>query len=1396
MSGWGVVFSVMASELDVSVKLRLNPTELRAAHAIIGAMGNASYSSADINAVCRAMFLYSVQEDFLQVWRLFCEKLGTNGLAELRAEDAKDVISLISGGLDDEAKVAAMRQELDDRVVGVSFDDFVALLVGLNPCGRQLQKAPKYGAALEKEDPEEEEEESAGSGATVHAAEQRNNKEPPGAEEEEPVFPKATRQDFNSHATAILNQLEKDLRLTKTVLPSGIYSQLSEEDVWQCDRIIPKLQAETYRSGFSEYRLFSDEEVVTIICALYLASEDHFRSAWALFDTTHRRLIDADDLLVTLPLLRSGKMPAGMIEGVESALKNEAVDYPTFVAVLQYVSHKDFGRIDIADVKHRGMLGLVDYRTRNKQKEDEENWLQQLETRVHKTHKPQYISHAHDMFKDLAERKKQIEAKLNEAEEIAQFEHLQQTISLKGKSLLQRRLDQARRAKEGNTSEQDTLAKNIASATEASVPMVKELTTTLLKLSLQEVERQDLEHKIGNAEARVHQLTHRQEEEEEEQAEALDQSLDERRARAERHLETCKFDLGRGNIELKKRQREQTTLQKKGLRMPRDTVSDGNIFQLQEEVERAERLVSEASREVRRCKDAVEEAEDAIRRLQRASDGLLNQLEDGMEHHDLQTRRAMSELEGHRVELQRFDAETAQPVDQEDTIRVDKLNRNAFFTYVNKVNETVNANLRMREAEREAKIGAHSRIAIILFIALGGSSQSGLTAAHETRERKRREKEEDERKRQEEAEVAAEAAKAREKRKQEKARARAEAAAAVAKLAVDIESGIVVQGDAGQDDVDVSAEQRQQQRQDHDASSQAIEHSSEDEDEDEDDSSEYTETEAETEMDPERAFFTSEKIQAANSMFEFCDTDGSNAIDADEFLVLLEMLDPEVTKKHVIETMLEYATNKDDSMNRQDWLKWIFHTFKGYPDGEFYETMDLLAEAYEDLQDEMDEGEEEGVEEGEHEAEDDRGQDDSSNEAEEDVRLPVFGGPKAASSEVEEAGEAEETDRNEASIEMRTRRTLEQTVFAKEGETSAELIQAASSKPVYNATRRNAPQIFSHPSLLSIQSCLPCLTLCCVCVPCAEMDEETEPHEIPTRTRRTLEEAVFTEEKKKKIETRPTLTRKQKLDAAKNKDAEAKRVVDEAVAKKQAAARAAELAALAAAEAAAEEEERRELATQREEAQQQRKKTSERKKKRREEKAKAALSTATPEELVAVAAAAAVTKKAEEDTVAAQNAKEDAEAGARAKEQKARAKREIEKARSGELMRKMAEEHAARKKKAYWSENRLREAERLYQHLCMTNPSRNYQTIAIDGFAVVIDSLDDDDEDTTEADVVRMLQLPADAVGIDNEQLNRWIYDMFADMPEADFTNVVDALTMDSDEEGFEDDDEHDDEEP
>ena len=76
----------------------------------------------------------------------------------------------------------------------------------------------------------------------------------------------------------------------------------------------------------------------------------------------------------------------------------------------------------------------------------------------------------------------------------------------------------------------------------------------------------------------------------------------------------------------------------------------------------------------------------------------------------------------------------------------------------------------------------------------------------------------------------------------------------------------------------------------------------------------------------------------------------------------------------------------------------------------------------------------------------------------------------------------------------------------------------------------------------------------------------------------------------------------------------------------------------------------------------------------------------------------------------------------------------------------------------------------------MTYPSRNYQTIvsiAIHGFVVVIDSFDDDDEDTT---------------GINNEQLNRWIYDTFADMPEEGLTNVVDVLMVDD--KGFDGDDE------
>ena len=57
--------------------------------------------------------------------------------------------------------------------------------------------------------------------------------------------------------------------------------------------------------------------------------------------------------------------------------------------------------------------------------------------------------------------------------------------------------------------------------------------------------------------------------------------------------------------------------------------------------------------------------------------------------------------------------------------------------------------------------------------------------------------------------------------------------------------------------------------------------------------------------------------------------------------------------------------------------------------------------------------------------------------------------------------------------------------------------------------------------------------------------------------------------------------------------------------------------------------------------------------------------------------------EAEEDAVAAKNAEEVAEAEAWAKEQKARAKREAERAQNEGLKAKMAEEHAARKKKAH-----------------------------------------------------------------------------------------------------------------
>jgi len=53
---WGSVFSALvASELSVTVKLRLNATELRAANAIVEAMGQDGHRDEEISEVARAM---------------------------------------------------------------------------------------------------------------------------------------------------------------------------------------------------------------------------------------------------------------------------------------------------------------------------------------------------------------------------------------------------------------------------------------------------------------------------------------------------------------------------------------------------------------------------------------------------------------------------------------------------------------------------------------------------------------------------------------------------------------------------------------------------------------------------------------------------------------------------------------------------------------------------------------------------------------------------------------------------------------------------------------------------------------------------------------------------------------------------------------------------------------------------------------------------------------------------------------------------------------------------------------------------------------------------------------------------------------------------------------------
>ena len=185
-------------------------------------------------------------------------------------------------------------------------------------------------------------------------------------------------------------------------------------------------------------------------------------------------------------------MPPYMIAEINTALKGEPVDYPTFAAVLRLVSHKDFGPINVYAVKCGAMIG-------NQSNTEVEAKKQEREFHVYQenSYKSSYVLSAHQNFHNLEDHIHDILAANQQFEEEVQFSHLQENISLKPKSRLERKLEQHKANKSGQKTdtEAETLTRNIASVVGSSPEFVNQYTLGIAELAMQEAQ---VNQKKGN----------------------------------------------------------------------------------------------------------------------------------------------------------------------------------------------------------------------------------------------------------------------------------------------------------------------------------------------------------------------------------------------------------------------------------------------------------------------------------------------------------------------------------------------------------------------------------------------------------------------------------------------------------------------------------------------------------------------------------------------------------------------------------------------------------------------------------------------------------------------------------------------------------------------------------
>jgi len=121
------------SALDSNVKERMTMKQLRKAGVIVEKMQQNRYTDRAINDVCKALFLDQSREDMLKAWEVF----NLSGNEGIDAEEFRKILPLLGEDVPEE-KIEELFSLADSAGNGtISFDEFVALMKGMNPRGER-----------------------------------------------------------------------------------------------------------------------------------------------------------------------------------------------------------------------------------------------------------------------------------------------------------------------------------------------------------------------------------------------------------------------------------------------------------------------------------------------------------------------------------------------------------------------------------------------------------------------------------------------------------------------------------------------------------------------------------------------------------------------------------------------------------------------------------------------------------------------------------------------------------------------------------------------------------------------------------------------------------------------------------------------------------------------------------------------------------------------------------------------------------------------------------------------------------------------------------------------------------------------------------------------------------